>query len=277
MKIAVVIDSTTKLRKDFHTDIEIYTIPVRVFINGEELDDSDDITDKILGAIEKGEKVETSLPRVDVVEKTFHELHKKYDVVYVLSISSLLSGTYNLFYTIANKYENVFVFDSKSVSIQNTYILERMLKDIELGKKIGEDDIISYRDDTLFLVAVFDVTQLQKSGRIGKITSVFGKMLQIKPILTIARDGEVQLVQKAIGVNKVKEVIKEKAKEFVEKAKKKEKGIRIYAAVGKEDYKDFIYEVAQLYDVKPYFVDIGPAVTTHVGKEGFGILLGLDF
>ena len=265
------------MRKDFHTDIEIYTIPVRVFINDEELEDSDDITDKILEAIEKGEKVETSLPRVDVVEKTFHELHKKYDAVYVLSISSLLSGTYNLFYTIANKYENVFVFDSKSVSIQNTYILERMLKDIELGKKIDEDDIISYRDDTLFLVAVFDVTQLQKSGRIGKITSVFGKMLQIKPILTIARDGEVQLVQKAIGVNKVKEVIKEKAKEFVEKAKKKEKGIRIYAAVGKEDYKDFIYEVAQLYDVKPYFVDIGPAVTTHVGKEGFGILLGLDF
>ncbi|WP_448384800.1 DegV family protein [Fervidobacterium sp.] len=270
-------DSTTKLRKDFHTDIDIYTIPVRVFINDEELDDSDDITDKILGAIEKGEKVETSLPRVDVVEETFHELHKKYDVVYVLSISSLLSGTYNLFYTIANKYENVFVFDSKSVSIQNTYILERMLKDIELGKKIEEDDIISYRDDSLFLIAVFDVTQLQKSGRIGKITSVLGKMLHVKPILTIARNGEVQLVQKAIGVKKVKEVIKEKAEEFVEKARKKEMGIRIYAAVGKEDYKDFIYEVAQLYDVKPYFVDIGPAVTTHVGKEGFGILMGLDF
>jgi fatty acid-binding protein DegV len=48
-----------------------------VFTNGKELDDSDDITDKILEAIEKGEKVETSLPRVDVVEKTFHELHKK--------------------------------------------------------------------------------------------------------------------------------------------------------------------------------------------------------
>ncbi|WP_082204734.1 DegV family protein [Fervidobacterium pennivorans subsp. shakshaketiis] len=277
MKTAVVVDSTTKLRKDFHTDIEIYTIPVRVFINDEELEDSDDITDKILEAIEKGEKVETSLPRVDVVEKTFHELHKKYDAVYVLSISSLLSGTYNLFYTIANKYENVFVFDSKSVSIQNTYVLERMLKDIELGKKIEEDDIISYRDDSLFLIAVFDVTQLQKSGRIGKITSVLGKMLHVKPILTIARNGEVQLVQKAIGIKKVKEVIKEKAEEFVEKARKKEKGIRIYAAVGKEDYKDFIYEVAQLYDVKPYFVDIGPAVTTHVGKEGFGILLGLDF
>lgn len=265
------------MRKDFHTDIEIYTIPVRVFINDEELEDSDDITDKILEAIEKGEKVETSLPRVDVVEKTFHELHKKYDAVYVLSISSLLSGTYNLFYTIANKYENVFVFDSKSVSIQNTYVLERMLKDIELGKKIEEDDIISYRDDSLFLIAVFDVTQLQKSGRIGKITSVLGKMLHVKPILTIARNGEVQLVQKAIGIKKVKEVIKEKAEEFVEKTRKKERGIRIYAAVGKEEYKDFIYEVAQLYDVKPYFVDIGPAVTTHVGKEGFGILVGLDF
>ncbi|AMW32452.2 EDD domain protein, DegV family [Fervidobacterium changbaicum] len=271
------IDSTTKLRDDFRPNIDIYTVPVRVFINDQEFDDTEEITDKILEALNRGEKVETSLPRVDLVEDLLGRLRKEYDVVYVLSISSLLSGTYNLFYTIANKYENVFVFDSKTVSIQNTYVLERMVNDISLGKKIEEDDIISYRDDSLFLISVFDVTQLQRSGRIGKVTSLIGKMMHIKPILTIARNGEVQLVQKAIGIKKVKDIIREKVQEFVEKARQKNRGIRVYGAVGTEEYKDFVYEVAQMYDVKPYFVDIGPAVTTHVGTEGFGILVGLDF
>lgn len=215
------IDSTTKLRDDFRPNIDIYTVPVRVFINDQEFDDTEEITDKILEALNRGEKVETSLPRVDLVEDLLGRLRKEYDVVYVLSISSLLSGTYNLFYTIANKYENVFVFDSKTVSIQNTYVLERMVNDISLGKKIEEDDIISYRDDSLFLISVFDVTQLQRSGRIGKVTSLIGKMMHIKPILTIARNGEVQLVQKAIGIKKVKDIIREKVQEFVEKARQK--------------------------------------------------------
>jgi len=274
---AIVIDSTTKIREGFSSVVDIYTIPVRVFIDDEEYFDTDDLTEKIVTAINEGKKLETSLPKVEYVEELFERLQKKYEIVYVLSISSLLSGTYSLLSTIANKYENIIVFDSKTVSIQNTYILERMVNDISNGKKLDEDDIISYRDDSIFLISVFDIERLHKSGRVGKVVSLLGKMIHVKPILTIARNGEVQLVQKAISTKKVAEVLEQRVGSFIEKVKAKNPGnIRIYAAVGREEYKEYVYNLAQNYDIKPFFLEIGPGVLTHVGTEGFGILIGFE-
>ena len=65
--------------------------------------------------LEEAKNLETSLPSPNEVESLFDELSRKYEKVYVLSVSSLLSGTYSLFSTIANNYENVVVFDSKSI------------------------------------------------------------------------------------------------------------------------------------------------------------------
>jgi len=276
LKSAIVIDSTTKLRKNFSSDVDIYTVPVRVFIDDEEFQDSDGLTQKILESIKEDKKVETSLPRIDYIEELFEKLHKEYDIVYVLSVSSLLSGTYNLLCTIANKYENIIVFDSKTVSIQNTYVLERMIKDISNGKILEEDDIISYRDESLFLISVFDITRLHKSGRIGKVVSLIGKIMHVKPVLTIARSGEVQLVQKAVSSKKISEILRERVEAFVEKQKNLgSSSFVIYGAVGRDEYKDYVYDIAKNYDLKPQFLDIGPAVMTHVGTEGFGLVIGV--
>ena len=202
-------------------------------------------------------------------------IRDRYENVYVLSVSSLLSGTYSLFSTIASKYENILVFDSKTVSIQNTYIFERMVSDILDGKNLQEDDIISYRDDSLFLISVFNLEQLHKSGRIGKLVSIIGQMMHIKPILTIARTGEVELVGKALSKKKIMDILNEKIGKFIEKHKEENGGRYVlYAAVGSDEYKEYVYEVAKSYELKPKFLDIGPAVTVHVGLDGFGILVG---
>lgn len=301
MKYAVVIDSTTKLRKEFAKEIldkiDVRVVPVRVYINQQEYNDSDELTSTIIEAIKNNEKVETSLPSVKIVENLFEELSEKYEKVYVLSVSSLLSGTYNLFSTIASKYENILVFDSKSVSIQNSYIFERMVTDILSGKEIKEDDIISYRDDSLFLISVFDIKQLHKSGRVGKILSLLGRLMHIKPILTIARTGEVELVGKALSSSKVLEILDKSILNFIAKefskiddkldfsnfdelnsaqkiAEKIGEKFLIFAATGSDEYKDFIYKISMSYGVKPTFLDIGPAVTVHAGLQGFGILVG---
>ncbi len=273
------LDSTTKLRKEFLTEIsgkiEVRIIPVRVYINNEEFEDSDVLSERITEAIRNKEKVETSLPSINTVEEIFEELSDKYENVYVLSVSSLLSGTYSLFSTIASKYENILVFDSKTVSIQNTYIFERMVSDILNGKKLQEDDIISYRDDSLFLISVFNLEQLHKSGRIGKLVSIIGQMIHIKPILTIARTGEVELVGKGLSKGKILDMLTEKVEKFIEKHRSETDGKYVlYAAVGLEEYKEYVYEIAKNYELKPKFLDIGPAVTVHVGLEGFGILIG---
>lgn len=279
MKNAIVLDSTTKLRKEFLKEIsdkiDVRIVPVRVYMNNEEFEDSDELSERITEAIKNKEKVETSLPAINTVEKIFEELSNKYENVYVLSVSSLLSGTYSLFSTIASKYENILVFDSKTVSIQNTYIFERMVRDILDGKKLQEDDIISYRDDSLFLISVFNLEQLHKSGRIGKLVSIIGQMIHIKPILTIARTGEVELVGKGLSKKKIMDILSEKVENFIQKHKDETNGKYVfYAAVGSDEYKEYVYEIAKNYEMKPKFLEIGPAVTVHVGLEGFGILIG---
>lgn len=278
MKYAVVVDSTTKLRKEFlkkiEDKVEVVTIPVRVYIDDKEYEDSEEVSEEIIDALENEKKLETSLPLITKVEETFEELSNKYQYVYVLSVSSLLSGTYNLFNTIASKYENIIVFDSKTVSIQNTYIFERMITDILNGKILEENDIISYRDDSLFLISVFDLNQLNKSGRIGKISSFIGQMIHIKPTLTVARTGEVELVGKSLSTKKLIELMISKFESFIEKNKVEgQENYVLYAAVGSDDYKQYVYEISKHFNIKPVFLEIGPAVMAHVGLHGFGILI----
>jgi len=272
LRSAVVIDSTTKLSKDYAPTVDIYTIPVRVYADGKEYRDSDEFLDVIMETIKEGKNLETSLPSPNEVESLFDDLSEKYDKVYVLSVSSLLSGTYSLFTTVANKYENIIVFDSKSVSIQNTYILERMISDIELGKNIEQNDIISYRDDSLFLIVIFDTTRLERSGRVGKVLSLVSKMVHIKPILTIARTGEIELTGKAVSKKKIFEILTEKIYKFI--GEKDKSSFEMLAAVGKDEYKECVYDIAKMNGWKPSFFGLGTAILTHVGTEVFGIVIG---
>jgi len=62
LKSAVVIDSTTKLSKDYASAVDIYTVPVRVYVDGKEYRDDDTLLDLIMKTIEEGKNLETSLP-----------------------------------------------------------------------------------------------------------------------------------------------------------------------------------------------------------------------
>jgi len=270
-KSAIVVDSTTPIPSWLDESVPVFSVPVRVYIDGQEYKDCLEIQDKIIQAINEDRNIETSLPSPNDVEELLEKLSNEYDKVYVLSVSSHLSGTYNLFSTIASKYENIVVFDSKTISIQNTYILERMVENIKAGKVLEENDIISYRDDSLFLITVFSLSRLEKSGRIGKLISIIGKILHVKPILSIARTGEVELVGKALGKTKISEIIFEKIEEFL---KGEVNDVILYAAVGTDAYKEFIFEIGKFLDIKPMFFPIGSAVLAHVGFDGFGFVVG---
>lgn len=272
-KYAVVVDSTTPIPENLVGVGDIYSVPVRVYIDDQEFKDSEDLRSAILDAIRNDRKLETSLPAPNDAEELLSKLTDEYERVYVLTVSSKLSGTYSLFSTVANKYENVLVFDSKTISIQNTYILERMVLDLNAGKVIEEDDIISYRDDSLLLIPVFDLSRLEKSGRIGRIVSLVGRLIHIKPIITIARTGEVELVGKAISVKKVLELLRSKVEEFVVDSASK---YRLYAAVGKEEFKEYAYAVGKLVGAKPTFFPVASAILSHVGEEAFGLLVAKE-
>ncbi len=57
--------------------------------------------------------------------------------------------------------------------------------------------------NTFPFFSVDTLEYLQKGGRIGKVTAMAGTMLQIKPLITFAADGQLQSIAKVRGRNLV--------------------------------------------------------------------------
>ena len=100
----------------------------------------------------------------------------------------------------------VRVFDSLSGSLGMGLTVLQAAEDIRNGmgwEELTERRIPSLIANTYPFFSVDTLEYLQKGGRIGKVTATAGMLLQIKPILTFAPDGQLQSVAKVRGRNQV--------------------------------------------------------------------------
>ncbi|WP_448523374.1 DegV family protein [Pseudothermotoga sp.] len=276
--MAIVVDSTTPLRKDFSSPIDVYTVPNRIFIEDEEVEDVPETKERVLEALYTGKKVQTSLPRPDLVESTFEQLHKLYDHVYVLSVSSKLSGNYSLFTIVASKYDNFTVLDSKTGNVQNTYILERMVKDISKGVRVSESDVLRYKENSILLAVIVEIDRLNRTGKmIGKIATLLGKLIGVKLLIEISVQGDFKLITATTSLKRLIQATDRTISKFIERVRKKYSGpLCLYAGLGKKDYEEQIREFARKYELTVRFVEPGPSALAHVGAAGYGFLVGVQ-
>ena len=97
-------------------------------------------------------------------------------------------------------------FDSKSGSLGQGLTLLQLAQDIRDG--MGWTELTEKRVPQLIagsypFFSVDTLEYLRKGGRIGKVTATAGMLLQIKPILTFAEDGQLTSVAKVRGRNQV--------------------------------------------------------------------------
>lgn len=124
-------------------------------------------------------------------------------------LSGGLSGSYNLVRMVAEEYERklaVRVYDSRSASLGLGMMVLQAAQDIRNG--MGWEELTQVRiprliDNTFAFFSVDTLEYLQKGGRIGKVTATAGMLLQIKPILTFAEDGQLQTAAKVRGTHSV--------------------------------------------------------------------------
>lgn len=121
--------------------------------------------------------------------------------VVVITLSGKLSGTNASAMTAAAAFEDgVYVVDSKSVTVG-----ERILVDYALrlaGEGLGAADIacaLEQAREDIHVVGLLDTLEfLRRGGRIPASAAALGKLLSIKPVITIT-DGVVELLGKARG------------------------------------------------------------------------------
>lgn len=164
------------------------------------------------GAMSKTSQV----PPISFSEEFEKWISKDYDILYI-GFSSALSGTCNSALIareeILEKYPecNIRIIDSKAATSGQGLLVYMAAKLKEQGKDINE--IAQYVEESKERVYHFftvkDLKYLERGGRISTTSAIFGKVLNIKPILTVSEEGTLEFMEMVRGEKKVlKQLVK---------------------------------------------------------------------
>ena len=278
--IKLMADSTCDLSQEIVEKYNIGIAPLRIFIEGKTYRDKIDITAdeffKLLPNLQ--ELPTTSMPNPeDYLTIIYQAMEEGYTEFLCICMSSGTSGSYqsavlarDYFYEHNPDTEiKIYVLDSLSMSHGSGWLLLKSAKLIEQGYSFEE--LITFNEQhktrVKHFLCVDDLNNLIKSGRLTNAGAFLGKLLKIKPIMSM-KNGKGAIVAKERGTNKA-------LKFYVEEFKRR----------NQEDLTDFIIigyssdlSLAETLKMKIlaetdfsgdiYIMQMGTAVGTHVGLGG---------
>ena len=210
-KIALLTDSCADIAPELAEKYHIFVVPLRILCaDGEYLDGVNIRGADIYQRLKAGELPQTSLPAAEEILKLLTRIVEEgYDGVIAVMLSGGLSGTFILLRLVAEECRGkleVRAFDSVSGSLGLGMTVLQLAEDIRSG--MGWEELTERRVPQLIqgsfpFFSVDTLEYLQKGGRIGKVTATAGMLLQIKPILTFAPDGQLTSVAKVRGRHQV--------------------------------------------------------------------------
>ena len=276
-KIALLTDSCSDLSREVAARNGIFIVPLRVRCEDGEYCDGIDITAAdIYERQAKGETIKTSLPTAGDVEDALDRIAAAgYDGVIGIMLSSGLSGTCNLVTQICEEYSGLTtkIFDSLSGSLGAGIMLMQLAEDIRKGMDWTEltrrrvPYLISH---TFAYFSVDTLEHLQKGGRIGKVTAIAGTLLNIKPVITFAEDGELKSIAKVRGKQQVIAKLAECASSHYKK------GCKFNLAVANGGMPDDVKDLQKkLTSACPHSThlwqgEIGGTLSAYIGKGVLG-------
>lgn len=222
--IKIVVDSCCELNLDMMEGVDVSFVPFKLSIGSNDfLDDENlNIEDFRIKMEESKEPVKTACPSpMDFFEKF------EGDIVYVVTITSELSGTYQSAMIAKEMYlkeypgAKVHVFDSRSAVAGETAVFLNLVKCIKEGKSFEEtvadtEDVIN-RSSTIINLA--SLSNLAKNGRIPKIAGKLSKVLNIR-MIGKAKDGKIVPVSIERGLKRSIKSLVNKALDICDKSLK---------------------------------------------------------
>jgi DegV family protein with EDD domain len=231
-KIALVTDSTADLSEEIQKEYDIHVIPLKVRFGNKEYFDHEITSEEFYRRLAKEKELpQTSQPTPDEFDCLYRKLLKEYNEIISIHISSGLSGTLNSAHLVKEKLQaKIHIIDSKNISLGMGLMVVQAARDIREGldaldivKKLTN---VRKNIETLFTLNTLEF--LQKGGRIGKVHSILGSLLNIKPVVRVGDDGIYHTYTKARSQRKALQAI---VKAFQELARGR-KRIRLAVAHG---------------------------------------------
>lgn len=196
-------DFTPELRKDTHYKSVALTLHIGDYdVIDDETFDQKDFLKRIS---EYPQCPKSSCPSPE----SFQELFDEADDIYIVTLSSHLSGSYNSAELARKMYleekpdKNIRVFDSQSASVGQTLIAMKINELAGSGIAFSEVEtqIDAFIDTqgTKFVLETLEI--LRKNGRLSKVSAVAASILNIKPVM-YAKGGEIYKHSQCHGMKK---------------------------------------------------------------------------
>lgn len=283
-KIKLIVDSGSDVDPSVLEKYDIDVLPLHVIFKDGEYRDGFEITaDEVYARLEE-EIPTTSLPSGEDITEVFERVEAEgYEKVIVLTISSGLSGTNNIVNIIANDFKGleVEVIDSLNVSVGSGVLMNYITRELDAGASFEE--VVSatrkkVKDSTLFF-SIPTLKYLEAGGRIGRVASLLGGILNINPVISCDDDGIYYVAARSRGRKKSIKKMQELVQEIANKSSHYEllvgysdQGSRAEAEALKEKFEEILPQSNNLKITR-----ISPALGVHAGPGLIGcVILTLD-
>ncbi len=190
-RLMVITDSTADLPKEFIDQHNVQVVPLYVNFKDKTYQDGVDLHPQEFYPLLKEAKNDlprTSTPSINDFIDVYKPLVEKGFEIISIHISSGLSGTVSIAEAAAKTLNGkIHVFDSKSISLgiglQVLETIEMIKQNLNAEKIMHRLQEIRQRTEVLFSLDTLEY--LHKGGRIGKVSSLLGTILNIKPIVRV--------------------------------------------------------------------------------------------
>lgn len=208
MSYKIVCDSCTDLNEELKNNTNICTVPLMLHVDGRDfIDDETFNQTEFLAAMKASSACpNSSCPSPELFMEHFDEAED----IYIITLSSQLSGSYNSACLAKDLYleehtpKNILVIDSKSASIGQTLIAIKIQELCEKGYNFEQvsEKILKYRDELGTKFVLENLENLIKNGRLSHIKAIIASALNIKPIMGSTPEGSIMKVDQARGMKR---------------------------------------------------------------------------
>ena len=273
--IRILVDSTADFSLEELNARNIDMVPLNINFGDEGLQDIVDLSmeDFYERLIHGDVHPKTSLPSPAAFLEKFEAAQEAGDELICILLSGGLSGTCQSAINAKEmlEYEGIHIVDSKSTACVIRIMVEQAEKLIAVGKSAAEivEVLEELKGRSQIFAAVDTLEYLQKGGRLSKAAATIGSLASLKPIITLNREGVLEVPGKCLGRTKALSWLLDALKKHPQDKSHKLYTIYTHGTENTEKLNEMLakegYDVAGTYHV-------GSTIGTHVGPGAFGIM-----
>ena len=165
---------------------------------------------------------------------------------------------------------NLVAVDSLAATIGQGTLVREAVRLRDEGKTVDEANeyVLAVRSHMQYYIIANDLYYLKRGGRVSGASAMIGTVLNIKPFITMNREGKLNVVEKFRGIKKAFSYIISQIKEL---GIMDEDSIYIVHTDNEEKAEELKGEIERCFGITPHVVIMGPVIGSHVGPGAVAV------